>query len=216
MISEYSEILVKIITQKVIEKLKEYEKLRIPIGISNRHIHLSQKHLDVLFGEGYNLTKKVDLKQPGQFASNETVTIRGPKGEFNNVRILGPVRNESQVEISRTDSFRLGLKALVRESGDLDGTSGIEIIGPKGVIKLPHGAIIALRHIHMTPEDAQTMGINDKDTVEVQICGQRSGVLGDVLVRVSPKYKLEMHVDMDEANAFDLKNNDSVIIKKQG
>lgn len=215
MISADSEILIKIITQKVIEKLKEYENTRVPIGISNRHIHLSQKDLDVLFGEGYSLTKKVDLKQPGQFASNETVTIRGPKGEFEKVRILGPVRKESQIEISRTDSFRLGLKALVRESGDLEGTSAIEVIGPKGVVKLPYGAIIALRHIHMTPEDAQIMGIKDKDIVEVQISGQRSGVLGDVLVRVSQSYKLEMHVDMDEANAFDLKNNDCVIIKKQ-
>lgn len=209
-----TEQLIRIITKKVIEKMREYDKLRIPIGISNRHIHLSEEDLYILFGKGYKLTKKVDLKQPGQFASNETVTIRGPKGEFNKVRILGPLRNESQVEISRTDSFRLGIKALVRESGDLDGTSDIELIGPKGSIKLSKGAIIALRHIHMSEENAKVMGLKDKDTVEVQICGKRSGVLGDVLVRVSPKYKLEMHVDMDEANAFDLKNNDCVIIKK--
>lgn len=147
-----TEKFVKMITQIVVDKMKEIESYKIPIGVSNRHIHVSQKDLDKLFGEGYNLTKKGELKQPGQFAANETVTIRGPKGEFENVRILGPVREESQVEISMTDSFRLGVRPPIKESGQLENTPGLEIIGPKGTVKIPQGTIIALRHIHMTPE----------------------------------------------------------------
>jgi len=202
------------ITQIVVDKMKDIESYKIPIGVSNRHIHVSQKDLDKLFGEGYNLTKKGDLKQPGQFAANETVTIRGPKGEFENVRILGPVREESQVEISITDSFRLGVRPPIKESGQLENTPGLEIIGPKGIVEIPQGTIIALRHIHMTPEQAAKIGVKDKDVVEVETFGDRQGVLGNVLIRVSNKYSLEMHVDVDEANACSLKNNDFVILRK--
>jgi len=204
----------KMITQIVEDKMKEIESYKIPIGVSNRHIHVSQKDLDKLFGEGYNLTKKGELKQPGQFAANETVTIRGSKGEFENVRILGPVREESQVEISMTDSFRLGVRPPIKESGQLENTPGLEIIGPKGTVKIPQGTIIALRHIHMTPEQAVKIGVKDKDVVEVETFGERQGVLGNVLIRVSDKYSLEMHVDVDEANACSLKNNDFVILRK--
>ena len=126
------EKLVKLITERVIEKIREYQTYKIPIGVSNRHVHVTKEDLEILYGPGYELTKKGDLKQPGQFASNETVTVRGPKGEFKNVRILGPVRSKSQVEISKTDSFRLGIKPPVRESGDLAGTPGVELVGPKG------------------------------------------------------------------------------------
>ncbi len=209
-----TEKFVKLITQIVVDKMKDIESYKIPIGVSNRHIHVSQKDLDKLFGEGYNLTKKGDLKQPGQFASNETVTIRGPKGEFENVRILGPVREESQVEISITDSFRLGVRPPIKESGQLENTPGLEIIGPKGIVEIPQGTIIALRHIHMTPEQAAKIGVKDKDVVEVETFGDRQGVLGNVLIRVSNKYSLEMHVDVDEANACSLKNNDFVILRK--
>lgn len=209
-----TEKFVKMITQIVVDKMKEIESYKIPIGVSNRHIHVSQKDLDKLFGEGYNLTKKGELKQPGQFAANETVTIRGPKGEFENVRILGPVREESQVEISMTDSFRLGVRPPIKESGQLENTPGLEIIGPKGTVKIPQGTIIALRHIHMTPEQAVKIGVKDKDVVEVETFGERQGVLGNVLIRVSDKYSLEMHVDVDEANACSLKNNDFVILRK--
>ncbi|MNM60468.1 Phosphate propanoyltransferase [compost metagenome] len=209
-----TEKFVKLITQIVVDKMKDIESYKIPIGVSNRHIHVSQKDLDKLFGEGYNLTKKGDLKQPGQFAANETVTIRGPKGEFENVRILGPVREESQVEISITDSFRLGVRPPIKESGQLENTPGLEIIGPKGTIEIPQGTIIALRHIHMTPEQAVKIGVKDKDVVEVETFGDRQGVLGNVLIRVSNKYSLEMHVDVDEANACSLKNNDFVILRK--
>lgn len=209
-----TEKFVKLITQIVVDKMKDIESYKIPIGVSNRHIHVSQKDLDKLFGEGYNLTKKGDLKQPGQFAANETVTIRGPKGEFENVRILGPIRDESQVEISMTDSFRLGVRPPIKESGQLENTPGLEIIGPKGSVQIPQGTIIALRHIHMTPEQAIKIGVKDKDVVEVETFGQRQGVLGNVLIRVSDKYSLEMHVDVDEANACSLKNNDFVILRK--
>lgn len=209
-----NDTVIKLVAKRVMEKMTEYEMRKIPIGVSNRHIHVSREDLEILFGEGYQLTKKSDLKQPGQYASNETVTIRGPKGEFERVRILGPVRKESQVEISKTDSFRLGLRPPIRESGDLGGTPGMELVGPKGTVTLPKGAIIALRHIHMKPEQAAAFGVKDKDLVEVETFGERRGVFGDVLVRVSEHFSLEMHVDVDEANACSLSNNDFVTIKK--
>ncbi|AVK48041.1 phosphate propanoyltransferase [Clostridium sp. MF28] len=208
----HSEDVVKLITKIVVDKIKALENYKIPIGVSNRHVHLSQKDLDILYGLGYSLTKKIDLKQPGQFAANETVTIRGPKGEFENVRILGPIRSESQVEVSMTDSFRLGVKPPIKESGQLENTPGLEIIGPKGSVKIPNGTIIALRHIHMTPEYAEKMGVKDKEIVEVETMGERHGILGNVLIRVSDKSSLEMHVDVDEANACALKNDDFVIL----
>lgn len=208
------ERLLKLVTEKVIEKIKEYNTYKIPIGVSNRHVHVTKEDLEILYGEGYELTRKGELKQPGQFAANETVTIRGPKGEFKNVRILGPVRGKSQVEISKTDGFRLGIRPPVRESGDLTGTPGIELAGPKGTVTLGEGAIVALRHIHMTPAQAQAMGLKDKDIVEVETFGERRGVFGDVLVRVSDQFSLEMHVDIDEANACALKNDDYVILRR--
>ena len=127
-----NEELLKLITERVMEKVVNYNTYKIPVGVSNRHVHVTREDLETLFGKGYELTVKGELKQPGQFASNETVTIRGPKGEFERVRILGPVRKQSQIEISKTDSFRLGVKALIRESGDLSGTPGLELVGPKG------------------------------------------------------------------------------------
>lgn len=210
-----NEALVIQVTNRVLEKLKEYDRFKIQIGVSNRHVHVTREDLETLFGAGYELTKKSDLKQPGQFASHETVTIRGPKGQFENVRILGPVRKQSQVEISKTDSFRLGIRPQIRESGDLTGTPGLELVGPEGTVTLSQGAIVALRHIHMTPEQAAAMGVRDKEIVEVETFGERRGILGDVLVRVSDQYALEMHVDVDEANACSLKNNDYVFVKRK-
>lgn len=209
------EELIKLITKLVVEELNKEEVL-IPIGVSNRHVHLRREDLDVLFGDGYELTKLRDLKQPGQYASNEFVTIRGPKGEFKNVRILGPLRKETQVEISLSDGFVLGIKPPIRESGKLKDSAGIEIIGPKGRIIKHEGSIAALRHIHMTLETAKNLKIKDKDIVNVEILGERKAILGNVLVRVSDGYALEMHVDLDEANACDLKNNDIVKIVKKG
>ncbi|MDO5516311.1 MAG: phosphate propanoyltransferase [Clostridium sp.] len=206
---------VKEITKLVIEKIKKLDNYKIPVGVSNRHIHLCKEDLEKLFGKGFSLTKKVDLKQPGQYAANEKVTIRGPKGEFQNVRILGPIRPYSQVEISITDTFRLGVKPPIRESGKLDDTPGLEIIGPKGKISMPNGTIVALRHVHMTPDIAEKAGVKNGDIVNVQTLGERETLLGNVLVRVSDKSALEMHIDVDEANACALKNNDYVILQKE-
>lgn len=205
---------VETIAKLVVERLHEMQDYMVPVGVSNRHIHLSQADLEVLYGPGHPLTPIKDLGQPGQFAAKETVTIRGPKGSFENVRILGPVRKNSQVEISLSDSFRLGVKAPIRESGQLENTPGLQICGPVGTLELPCGAIVALRHIHATPEIAERMGVSDKEIVEVETCGERRCILGNVLVRVSMQYALEIHIDTDEANACGLKNNDYVLVRK--
>ena len=210
------EELVELITKLVIKKLNDEKLLSIPIGVSNRHIHVSRKDLDTLYGEGYELTKFKDLKQPGQYASNEFVKIIGPKGKFPNVRILGPIRNETQVEISISDGFKLGIKPPIRESGKLKDSAGFKIVGPKGEIVKSQGCIAALRHIHMDKKTAEKLKLKDKDIVEVKVPGERYTILGSVLVRISDNYELEMHIDMDEANACNLKNNDTVKIIKKG
>ena len=170
--------------------------------ISARHVHLSKEDLATLFGEGYQLTNKKDLSQPGQFACEERVTVVGPKRELKNVSILGPVRPESQVELSMTDARSIGLTAPIRESGDLEGSTPCKLIGPCGEIELKKGVIIAKRHIHMTPADAEKYGVVDKQIVKVAVNTEgRSLVFGDVVCRVSPKYALAMHLDTDEANA---------------
>ena len=177
----------------------------IPIAVSARHIHLTQEAVDVLFGKGYQLTQKALLSQPGQFACNEVVTIHGPKNKIEHVRILGPVRPKDQLEISRTDEFYLGIDAPVRASGKVANSPGIKLSGPEGDYFMKEGVICAWRHIHMTPEDAKLLCVEDKDIVDVAIKnGIRPLTFGNVLVRVSPKYKLEMHIDTDEANAAEL------------
>ena len=206
--------LVKKITKEVSRRIDNINKHKIVVGVSNRHVHLSQEDLESLFGKGYKLTEKSTLKQPGQFASEECVIVRGPKGEFKNVRILGPVRKKSQVEISLSDSFKLGVKAPIKESGKLEGTPGIELIGPCGSVKLEVGTIIALRYIHMRPEDADFMHVRDGEFVDVEFFGERKAIMGNVLVRVSDKYQLEMHLDTDEANAVGIKTNDYAVIRK--
>lgn len=188
----------------VTEVLKRAGDLPIPINTSARHAHLSQPDVEALFGAGHKLTKRSDLLQPGQFACEETVTLVGPKGTVERVRILGPTRKQSQVEVSRTEEFKLGIDAPIRASGDLDGSPGLTLVGPKGEVKLKQGVICAMRHIHMSPEDALRFALRDKDVVRVKIPGERSLVFGDVLVRVSPDYLLEMHIDTDEANAAEL------------
>lgn len=183
---------------------------KVPVGISNRHLHLSQEHIEVLFGAGHQLTPTKDLSQPGQFATEETVTLVGPKGSMPGVRVLGPARKATQIELSATDTFKLGVKPPVHDSGDLAGTPGVEIVGPAGKVQLGEGTIIAARHIHMTPEDAQKYNLKDGDHVKVAISGPRAGILERVLIRVSPNYALDMHVDTDEGNAFGLKNGDQL------
>ncbi|MBS4913105.1 MAG: phosphate propanoyltransferase [Veillonella sp.] len=208
------ETLIEEVYSRVLEKLNEIENYRIPVGVSNRHVHVSEEDFITLFGPDAVLHKKADLKQPGQFAAEEVVTIRGPKGDFERVRILGPLRPQTQVEISLSDSFRLGVKGIVKESGKLTDTPGLELIGPKGKVQLSEGTIVALRHIHMSPDDARRMNVKDGDFVNVQIFGLRKLMLSNVLIRVSPKYQLEMHLDMDEANAGGIKNGDTAILSK--
>ena len=172
------------------------------VETSARHVHVSRRVLDILFGEGYELTHKKDLSQPGQFACEERVQVIGPKNSFPAVSILGPVRPETQVELSAGDARAIGVKAPIRESGDLKGSAGCKIVGPKGEVELEDGVIIAKRHIHATPEDAEKYGLVDKQIVSVKVdTPERSLIFGDVVVRVSKNYALAMHIDTDESNA---------------
>ncbi len=187
----------------------------VPVGVSNRHIHLSTADLETLFGKGYELTPIKDLSQPGQFACKETLTIVGPSlRPIENVRVLGPVRKASQVEISRTDSFTLKVKPPVRESGDIAGSAPITIIGPKGVVTLSEGCIIANRHIHMSTDEGAQFGLSDGDYVDVEVSGARRTKFYDVQVRVNKDFRLEMHIDTDDANAAGIGNGAIVKIVK--
>ena len=175
---------------------------KVLVETSARHIHVSREALDILFGEGYELTPKKDLSQPGQFACEERVTVVGPKKELAGVSILGPVRPETQVELSLTDARSIGISAPVRESGDIKGSAGCKLVGPKGEVELTEGVIAAKRHIHMTPEDAEAFGVKDTQVVKVEVeSNGRSLIFGDVIVRVSPIYALAMHIDTNESNA---------------
>jgi putative phosphotransacetylase len=198
--------LVATITETILNQYSQSKK--VPVGISNRHVHLSKMDLDTLFGQGFQLSVMKELSQPGQYASEQKVILVGPGGVIENVRILGPVRDKTQVEVSLSDCFKLGIKAPIRDSGDLEGSSGITLVGPKGSVTINEGTIIAARHIHMHTEDAKKFGVVDKERVCVKVPGARGLVFGEVLVRVSEKYQLEMHVDLDEANAAGLKNQD--------
>ena len=187
----------------------------IPIGISNRHIHLSQRDLETLFGAGYELTPMKELSQPGQYACKELLTIIGPSMRpIENVRVLGPVRKASQVEISVTDSYVLKVKPPVRESGKIEGSAPIRIVGPKGVVELAEGCIIANRHIHMSPDEAKVFGLGDGDYVDIDVNGARRTRWFDVQVRVHKDFRLEMHVDTDDANAAGIGNGFIVNVVK--
>lgn len=186
--------------------------LKIPVGVSNRHIHVSEADMAVLFGSGYKLKLFKDLKQPGQYAAEEKVDLVGPKGTISGVRVLGPTRGQTQIEISRTDSIKLGLNPPIRDSGDLKGSEPITLKGPEGSVELKEGVIIAHRHMHITPELAQKYGLQDKQLVSVSCDGPRALSFGNVLVRVSPQFSLEFHIDIDEANAALLGNNDEVTL----
>lgn len=207
---------VELIARMVMEALESREKesngFAVPIGVSARHIHLTQEHVEILFGKGYQLTKKKEL-MGGQYASNEQVTIVGLKMRaIENVRILGPVRKKSQVEISATDAIRLGVKAPIRESGNVKGSAPIAVVGPKGVIYLEEGCIIAKRHIHMAPKDAMAAGVADGQTVSVKADNERGTVFNHVQIRVDESFTLEMHIDTDEANAAKIATGQTVTI----
>ena len=176
--------------------------LQIPVGISARHLHLCQEHLEVLFGEGAQL-HPVKTLMGGQYAADERVTVVGHAGrKLENVRVLGPLRGATQVEISKTDAMFLKVEGVLRDSGDIEGTPGVTLIGPKGEVTLETGCIVAKRHIHMSPEDAKNFGLEDKARISVELEGERGGMMHNVLVRVDPTFTLEMHIDTDEANAL--------------
>ncbi len=175
---------------------------KVIVNLSNRHIHVSREDLEVLFGKGHSLTKTKDLMQPGQFACAETVTLKGPKGQFEGVRILGPERKETQCEILASDVFRLGVPGCpTLESGQLEGSMGMEIVGPAGSVKKAKGLMIAKRHIHFDPPAAERFGVADKQLVSIRVGGGRSAVFENVVCRVHATYALECHLDFDEGNA---------------
>lgn len=186
----------------------------IPVGVSNRHLHISQEDLNSLFGEGYQMTKIKDLSQPGQYACKETVTICGPNGAIEKVRILGPVRSKTQVEILEGDCYKLGVVTQPRLSGDLQGTPGITLVGPKGSVQTTEGLIVAQRHIHMTLEDAKHFGVHDGQIVSIQINGPRGGIYNNVAVRANDASALECHIDIEEANAMNVNSLTKIQIIK--
>jgi putative phosphotransacetylase len=186
------------------------EQYTIPVGVSNRHVHLSPEDVEILFGPGYSLVPDRELSQPGQFAAKEKVTLLGPKGFIQGVRILGPARGATQVEISRTDGFQLGVHAPVRLSGDIEGTPGITIIGPNGCVVAKQGVIVAKRHVHMSPADADRFQVKHGDTIILQTPGDRPIIYPDVVVRVHDRFVLDFHVDLDEGNAANLRTGDIV------
>ena len=203
------------VLKKQADNIKTNEKPFIPIGISNRHIHLSRSDLDICFGESYELTPIKDLNQPGQYACKETMTICGPKGAIEKVRVLGPVREKTQVEILAKDNFTLGINAPLRISGDISSSEGLTLIGPKGSVQLKEGTIIAKRHIHMTKDDAKKHGVDDGQIVSIQIEGERGGIYDNVIIRSNDNSATECHLDMEEANALGITSDSKLrIIKK--
>lgn len=189
-------------------------KLKIKVGISNRHVHLKREDLNILFGENYNLTMRNPLSQTGEFASNETVSIKTSKDKIDGIRVLGPIRDYTQVEISKTDSYKLGINPPVRQSGDLYGAETVEIIGPKGSIVAKESTIIAERHIHINTNDLESYGFKDGETVKVKIDGIKGGIIENVKIKSKMTYTFELHLDTDEGNAFLLNNGDVVTIIK--
>jgi putative phosphotransacetylase len=186
--------------------------MEVKLGVSNRHVHLCERDLKILFGENYNLTVKKNLVQPGEFASESLLTIKTVKGEISNVRVLGPVRSYTQVEISKTDAFKLGINPPVRDSGDLSGSAAVTLVGPEGSVDLSEGCIIATRHIHITPREVHEFGLDGVKTVNVKLPGEKGGILYNVSLKISENYALEMHIDTDDANAHLVNSGDIVEI----
>lgn len=205
------------IAQEVLRRIgtapreRNFETARqVPVSVSARHVHISRTVLDRLFGEGFQLTRLRDLKQPGEFAAEQTVGVIGPSMRgFERVRILGPVRNYTQVEIARTDAIRLGIDPPIRRSGDLAGSESLTLVGPRGTIRLNEGAIRAVRHVHMTERDASIFGVRDGDLVRARFGGERALILENVLIRAGKRAALELHVDTDDGNAADVRSDGS-------
>ncbi|HFR3424932.1 MULTISPECIES: ethanolamine utilization phosphate acetyltransferase EutD [Streptococcus] len=207
---------IKELIDKIATRVQDELEGSFEIEASGRHIHLSQEDLETLFGKDYSLTKAKDLSQPGQFACKERLTILGPKGSFQNVVILGPVRGATQVEVSLTDCLKLGVNAPIRESGQIEDTPGIVLINGSKVVSLDKGLIVAKRHIHMTPEDAAKANVVNKEIVQVKVGGERGLIFDDVVIRVHPKFATFMHIDYDEANACGFKKGMRGRIIKKG
>ena len=189
--------------EKVVEAVVDQIRTAglVQIEVSARHVHLDKESVEVLFGVGHTLTPKRELSQPGQYLEEERVDIIGPKGSFKNVAVLGPERKHVQVEVSFSDAFALGINPPIRQSGDTKGSASVKLVGPKGEITIDEGAIVALRHVHMTPEDAERLGLVDNQVVSVEALTDRKLVFEDTVIRVSPKFRTRMHVDVDEAGA---------------
>lgn len=202
-----------VLLEKILEVVEE-KKLVVPVGISNRHIHLKQEDIEVLFGKNYQLNKLKDLSQKGQFAAKEVVTICGPKSAIEKVRVLGPARKETQVEVSIGDCLKLGIKAKVKMSGDICETPGITLVGPKGSVILSKGVIVSQRHIHMNEENAKKFGVSNGDVVSIKIDGIRGGQYDNTCVRVDKSFVLECHLDTEEANALGIESNSKIKIVK--
>lgn len=185
---------------------------KVGVGISNKHLHVTEEHLKILFGEDHKLTPFKELVQPGQFAADERVDVVGPKSTFKGMRIIGPTRPVTQVEISMTDARTLGIDAPVRESGQISGTPGVKLVGPAGEVELEEGVMIALRHIHLSPAQAEEAGVKDKDLVDVKTFGTRPLVFEDVLIRSGDAHTREFHVDTDEGNAAGIGNGQEIEI----
>ena len=182
--------------------------MKVSIGVSNRHVHLTRGHLNVLFGDNYELQRKNDLNQPGQYASTSVLTIKTDKNQIDNVRVLGPTREYTQVEISKTDAYKLGIDPPIRDSGDIKGSSPITLIGPNGTLNLEEGCIIATRHIHVTKEHLKLYGLEGIDKVNVRIYGEKGGIISNVHLKVSDEAFFELHLDTDDANANLIKDGD--------
>lgn len=188
-----------ILTEEVLIRLPRF--LKIPVEASGRHVHLKREHVDLLFGKGYELTPRRDLSQPGQYLCEERLTLKTDKGILRDVAILGPVRKDTQVELSLTDAMSIGVDAPVKESGDIKGSASITIISDLGEVNIREGVIVAMRHLHTTPKDAVLLSVKDQDLISIRIDGLRPVIFEDVLVRVNEKYSTAVHIDYDEANA---------------
>ena len=210
----YDKAMVEQITTLVIQSLQQLcsVETQVPVGVSARHIHLERQHLEMLFGENYHLTSMKPLSQPGQFASEETVDLIGPKGVIAKVRILGPERPNTQIEVSMSDARKLGMNPPVRTSGNVSGTPGITIRGPKGEINISEGVIIADRHIHMTPNEAKRFNVQDGQKVSLLVEGEKGGIFNNVVIRVSEKYALDCHIDTDDASSFQIQQGQKLKI----
>lgn len=186
--------------------------MKITVGISNHHAHLTQEQIDVLFGTGYELTFFRKIKQPDEFVSNEKIDVIGPRGTLKGVRILGPTREKAQIEMTLTDAREIGVEAMIRVSSHVEGSKGVTLVGPAGNYQLEEGVIAAVRHLHMTPQEAQTLGLKENQWVSIETNGDRAVIFKNVIVRIDPLFSLELHLDTDEANAAGLKNGDEVTL----